>query len=136
MNDLFNLDKSKNATGIKIATTYHKKTNYYDLYRVKIDNISYQKPCALSIGVDPLFGRLEDIFVVNNRVLFHITQLETLYFDGHLQGYVISYTSNNDIILSTQLHYHIPMHIHRTPSLDNNFITIIICKYHIYETFC
>ena len=139
MNDLFNLDKSKNATGIKIATTYiPQKTNHYNFYRanwVKIDNISYQKPCALLIGVEndyPLFDRLEDIFVVNNRVLFHITQLETLYFDGHLQGYVISYTSNNDIILSTQLHSHIPMHIHRTPSLDNDFITIIFCKYHIY----
>ena len=118
-------------------TTASSYNDLCDLNRanwVKIDNITYRKPSALLIGVEndyPLFGKLEQIFVVNNRVLFYITQLETLYFSDHPQAYVIAYTPSNDIVLSTQLQSHIPMHIHRIPSQVNDAINIIICKYHI-----
>ena len=104
---------------------------------MKAEGISYRKACALLIGVEnnyPLFGRLEDIFVVNSRVLFYVTMLETEYFNDHLHAYVITDTSNRSIVLSTQIQSHIPMHIHRVHSRENEVLTVIVCKYHVCET--
>lgn len=99
-----------------------------------MDGILYQKPCALLLGVDddyPLFGRLDDIFIIDNRFLFSVTLLNTLLFNHHYQGYVIDQTSNTNIIAHSQLLSPFPMHIHSLPSQT---LKIIICKHHICGT--
>lgn len=101
---------------------------------VKAEGITYQKPCALLVGVEndcPLFGSLEDIFIVNSRILLYVTSLETLCFNEHLQAYVISYMSNTSLI---QLNSHIPTYIHRVVSQENDSLNVIVCKHHVCGT--
>ena len=101
-----------------------------------VENTIYRKPCVVLIGFEndyPLFGRVEDIFVVNCKILFHVTILKTEYFCNHLQAFIIAYTSNTDVLLCTQLYSYIPMHIHRIP-LDENMLNVIVCKYHLCDT--
>lgn len=101
---------------------------------VKLDGIRYQKPCALLLGVEddyPLFGRLDDILIVDNRYIFSVTVLSTTYFNHHYQGYVIDTTTNTKIIMHKQLHSPFPFHIHY---ISSHSLKIIICKHHIYGT--
>ena len=57
--------------------------------------------------------------------VFYVTILET---DDHLHAYVITYTSNRSIILSTLIHSHIPMHYRRVHSRENEVFTVIVCR--------
>ena len=60
-------------------------TNNCTLHRpkwVKVENITYKKPCALLIGI---FGRLEKFFVINDR-MFAVNTLKTSSFSKHLQA--------------------------------------------------
>ena len=56
---------------------------------MKVEGTTYKKPCALILNVEndyPLFATLENIFVVNSRILFYVTLLETLHYNEHLQA--------------------------------------------------
>ena len=114
----------------------HYRHCHYSLCRpnwVKVDGISYQKPCALLIGFEndyPLFARVEDnIFIINDRIMFNVTTLETLCFNDHLQAYTIKPTSHSKLILQSKLVYPSPMHIHRVA--HNTTQSVIVCKHHI-----
>ena len=103
---------------------------------VKHDGITYRKPCALIKGIEndyPTFARLENIFIIDSRILFHVTTLKTVKFNTHLHAYVVTPSSVTDFILITQIHCHTPVHIHRVIMNDNAF-SVIACKYHIYGT--
>ena len=103
---------------------------------VKVDSVTYQKPSALLVGYTndyPLFGRLEDIYIVNSMILFNVTLLQTLTFNDHLQAYVVQQSSDSSVIPHTQLLNPFPMHIHRVNSSanDSEAQSVIVCKYNI-----
>ena len=100
---------------------------------VKVNSILYQKPCALLLRVEmdhPVFGNLEDIFVIDNRVLFQLSVLETSNFNVHLQAHTVNHTQDREILLHKNLPSPFPMHIHRV-TVDDSSFSVIICKYHI-----
>ena len=101
---------------------------------MKRDGILYQKPCAVLLRVEndqPVFGRLEEIFIVNNRILLHVSLLHTCTFDNHLQAYIINTLLNSEMTLPTQLYSPFPMHIHRVTSFEGRDVSVIVCKHHI-----
>ena len=100
---------------------------------VKMDGITYQKACTLPLRIEndhPEYGRVEDMFIIQNRVTFFVTVMETSSFNTHFHAYVINSTTNTSIILHTQLFSPIPMHIHRL-SLGGSSVCLIVCKHHI-----
>ena len=42
-----------------------------------------------SDGLDPLFGRLDELLVIGNNAVFMVTKCNVLYFDSHYHAYVI-----------------------------------------------
>ena len=74
-----------------------------------------------------IFGNLEDIFVIDNRVL---SVLETSNFNVHLQAHTVNHTQDREILLHKNLPSPFSMHIHRI-TVDNSSFSVIICKYHI-----
>ena len=78
----------------------------------------------------PVFGNLEDIFVIDNRVLFQLSVLETSNFNVHLQAHTVNHTQDREILLHKNLSSPFSMHIHRV-TVDDSSFSVIICKYHI-----
>ena len=96
----------------------------------------YQKPCALLIGTQndyPLFGRVDDMVVVHNQVMCHLTVMNTLTFNQHFQAYSIDHTSNTRTISHSELLYPFPLHIHRISS-EHSSLSLIVCMHHITVT--
>ena len=67
---------------------------------MKIDGILYHSNnCFVfqgSDGLNPIFGKIIDIFVVGgNLVLLHLQNYRTLYYYEHFHSYVVYPTSNN-----------------------------------------
>lgn len=65
---------------------------------VKVDGIVYKISNAYLVldtdGLDPVFGRLDDILVINSSVVaFSVAKCKTLYFDEHYHSYAIRVTS-------------------------------------------
>ena len=75
----------------------------------------------------PVFGNLEDIFVIDNRVLFQLSVLETSNFNVHLQAHTVNHTQDREILLHKNLPSPFPMHIHRV-TVDDSSFSVIICK--------
>ena len=116
------------------CTLFHGALSISRSNWVKANGILYQKPCVLRVENDyPVFGKLENIYLVINRVLFHVAVLETRNFNKHLQAYTIDYTSNLEIIIHTQLVIPLPVHIHRVTLMDTSQ-SVIVCKHHICTT--
>ena len=66
---------------------------------VKTDGITYKLNNTYLVvdsdGLDPIFGRLDDLLVVGgNMVIFVIMLCKVLYFDSHYHAYRIMHTSN------------------------------------------
>ena len=71
---------------------------------VKVDGIVYKANNAYLVlgtdGLDPIFGRLDDILVINNSVVaFSVAKCKTLYFDEHYHAYAIRITSEQLLIV-------------------------------------
>ena len=64
---------------------------------VKKDGILYKSNNAYLIigmdGLDPVFGRLDDVLVAaNHLIIFQVSLCRVLYFDDHYHAYVITVT--------------------------------------------
>lgn len=47
------------------------------------------------------FGKIQNIFQINNELYFQIKKLQTFYFDSHYQAYCISsMNEKNDVIIN------------------------------------
>lgn len=69
---------------------------------VRINGILYKANNAFLIvdtdGLDPVFGQLNDILVINNSVaVFQLFKCITLFFDGHYHSYAINVTSEQSL---------------------------------------
>ena len=76
-----------------------------------------------------MFGRLDDIFVMNDRLLFNVTVMETTTLNEHVKAYTVTPTSRT---MNTQLLIPFPVHIHHSVSPEANLV--IVCKHHISGT--
>ena len=66
-------------------------------------SITYQNNNAYvmvrSDGLDPIFGHIDDIFVIGGDMVFFVLSLcKTLYFDDHYHAYVVCITSSRSIV--------------------------------------
>ena len=71
---------------------------------VKIDDITYKKPCTL-LGVEdeyPQYGKLTNIYVVHERILFEVILLKTTSFISHFHAFAVSPTSTSTLLLHTE----------------------------------
>ena len=97
---------------------------------VKTDGITYKLNAYLVVdsdGLDPIFGRLDDLLVVGgNMVIFVIMLCKVLYFDSHYHAYRIMHTSNQ--VLYSSLFDTIVYHAH---TLADGF-TYIAMKCHFF----
>ena len=80
---------------------------------VKRDGIIYKVNNAYLIvdsdGLDPIFGQLDDFFVIGGDiVIFCVTLCKVLYYDSHYHSYVVANTSNRKVVSSLVDHtvYH------------------------------
>ena len=58
---------------------------------VKVHGILYKSLCVVVTGldddeVDPQFGQIEDVIIVNSEVYFNV-KFETCHFSDHYQSY-------------------------------------------------
>ena len=97
---------------------------------VRQEGILYQNNNAYLItgsdGLDPIFSRLDDLFIVGgDLVVFVVSLCQVLYFDSHYHAYAISVTPQQSFF--TKLVDHNVYHGHR---VSNGLIHIAL-KYHI-----
>ena len=84
--------------------------------------------------VDPQFGQIEDVLVVNSEVYFNVQLFETCHFSDHYQSYVVTLTSDYVTIHHTHLTYHIaPLHPRTITGLTGPSQKAIILR-HIVST--
>ena len=74
----------------------------------------------------PQWGKLENIYVVSNRVVFELILLETSTYLSHYNAYAVSTTSTCKLFTHFQLLSPIPQHIHQI--IDS---TVIVPKFHV-----
>ena len=81
---------------------------------MKVHGILYKSLCVVVTGldddeVDPQFGRIEDVIIVNSEVYFNVTLFETCNFSDHYQSYIVTLTSDYVTIhhshLTTSFHF-------------------------------
>ena len=100
---------------------------------VKIDDITYKKPCTLLLGVEdeyPQYGKLTNIYVVHERILFKVILLKTSFI-SHFHAFAVSPTSTSSLLLHTELLSPFPSHIHSV-HLDNSLHSLIIPKSRVW----
>ena len=98
---------------------------------IKIDGIIYKANNASLVvdtdGLDPVFGRLDDILVISSSVVvFNVAKCRTLYFDERYYAYAVKVTSE-------QCLFHKPLcwnvyHMHTLPNKCNyiiHFVTVV-----------
>lgn len=78
----------------------------YILYRprwVKSGGILYKKPAAVIITTSedsmPVFGKLDDILIINNQVYFIVDLLTTIGFSIHFNAYIVDGRNKDSLIL-------------------------------------
>ena len=61
---------------------------------IRKDGVLYKNNNAYLVigsdGLDPLFGRLDELLVIGNNIVFLVTKCNVLYFDSHYRAYVIN----------------------------------------------
>ena len=68
----------------------------YSIKWVKAEGLEYRKPCVLVVGVeddDPVFARLEEIYVITSDVYFKVVMQSIVRYAAHFHAYVITPTS-------------------------------------------
>lgn len=67
-----------------------------------------------SDGLDPVFGRIEDILVIaGDYVLFVVVVFNVLYFESHYHAYALSITSNKKVVSLSNLSDYNVYHSHK-----------------------
>jgi len=90
---------------LKIAIPHlHQEATVCRPAWARTNGILYQNNNAFLIvntdGLDPMFGKLDDILVINNSVIvFQVFKCTTLFFDGHYHSYAIKVTSERSLHL-------------------------------------
>ena len=76
---------------------------------VKSDGLEYRKPCVLMVSVeddDPVFARLEEIFVVSAEIYFKVAMQTTVRYSVHFHAYVIENTDlSRSMTFLTHFHF-------------------------------
>lgn len=78
---------------LKILPEIDTRTMVFQPTWIHKDGVLYKNNNAYLVigsdGLDPLFGRLDEVIVVGNNPVFMITKCNVLYFDSHFHAYVI-----------------------------------------------
>ena len=60
--------------------------------------------CRVRWTIDPIFARLDDLFVVDTQYpLLLVSLCDVLYFDSHFLAFVITVTTNRQLLCHSQL---------------------------------
>ena len=106
---------------------------------MKVHGILYKSHCVVVTGrdddeVDPQFGQIEDVIIVNSEVYFNVKLFETCQFSDHYQSYVVTFTSDYVTIHHSHLTYHVtPLHARTIIGLTGPSQKAIMLK-HIVST--
>ena len=78
---------------------------------MKIFSVTYQPNNAFLIigsdGLDPIFARLDDLLVIDTHYpLLLVSVCDVLYFDSHFHAFVITVTTNRQLLCHGQLKDH------------------------------
>ena len=77
-------------------------------------------------GLDPVFGRLNNILIVSNSlIVFQVIKCETLFFEAHYHAYAIT----SEQLLYTKLLCYDVYHAH---TLSNGY-SYVSLKYKLYS---
>ena len=84
---------------------------------MKSDGLEYRKPCVLMVSVeddDPVFARLEEIFVVSAEIYFkvHMVMQTIVRYSVHFHAYVITSKSPREYRLIKINHLFNPFPLH------------------------
>ena len=79
---------------------------------------------------NPLFGRVEDIYIVNtNDVHFKVELLSTVEFNYHHHCFVVEYTHSQKIVYISSLYSVFPLYL-RNSSISGHARLCVIPKHH------
>ena len=80
---------------------------------VKMHSYTYSKNVFLLLDYDPIcpkFGKITDIVVVNDTVLFSLNVHTVDFYDSHYHAFVINSTHDDIVLLLDSLLYHYPLY--------------------------
>lgn len=100
---------------------------------VKIHSSLYRKGVYLLLHYDmmsPDFGKILDIAVVNETVIFSLQVYSTEFFDTHYHAYVIKGSSDRVAVHMDILPYHHPLYAKRTFVSTDETVNIILPFYY------
>lgn len=63
---------------------------------MSIGGTKYKKPCVLlpkTSGDYPIYGKLEELYVINSRPYFYVEVLETVEFCDHYHCFIVQSSS-------------------------------------------
>lgn len=73
----------------------------------------------------PVFCKIVDIIILAETIpLLQLDVYKTLGINGHLSSYQISRTTNNTVILLSQLHHKDQYYAHSSPGDSNTYIAM------------
>ena len=101
---------------------------------VKSDGLEYRKPCVLMVSVeddDPVFARLEEIFVVSAEIYFKVAMQTTVRYSVHFHAYVITSKSPREyrLIKINDLFNPFPLHPRTVHTLTSPGQYAVILKH-------
>ena len=79
----------------------------------------------------PVFGKLQEIFIVQSDVYFSVQIYSTLWFDEHFHAYVVKATSTEVIIRSNGILTHGTLHFRAVTGLTKANTKAVVLKHHI-----
>lgn len=83
---------------------YDRQDMHRKFYKdIKINGSIYKKDLVVVVDnsdILKLFGEIIDIFEENNKVKFKINQYREVYFDDHVQAYVLDQNDSEEIIVN------------------------------------
>ena len=79
---------------------------------MKVSGVEFRKPCAFLFEVTdehPVFAKVNDLYIVDNRPVTYTTLYKTLFFNKHFHGYALDLSNINKVISlnNTLTSYHV-----------------------------
>ena len=99
---------------------------------MKVDGVTYRSPAAIIIDVKddyPVFVKIEDVFVIEDKPVAYGLQYDTVSFCRHSHAYIVSCSSTRHVVDLLHLFHHTPYFIRY---IKRKFM--VVPKYHICGT--
>lgn len=98
---------------------------------VSIGGTVYKKPCVLLLTTRedyPIYGKLEEIYVINSMPHFYVQVLTTVKYCDHFHCFIVQLSGVKLAVLHADLHSFIPSNLRTLPSCTT---LCVVPNYHV-----